>query len=77
MLLIWLTQTNDKIFTEKRKYNVSIADFITDVDDLIFITSTATNNKLLYKATAHICPISYTSLGILAGTRHKNLDKQV
>ena len=70
-------EVNDKIFKEKRKYKIGIKDFITDFDDVLFGASTVMNNKPLYRATACICPFTYSNLGIMAGTRHKRLDKIV
>lgn len=70
-------KVNDNIFEEKRKYKVHLKDFISDFDDVIFASSTVLKNKTLYKIISCLSPFTYTTLGIMAGTRHKKLDTEI
>lgn len=69
-------KVNKKIFKEDKKYKVGVKDFATDFDDILFSASTVMNSKPLYKTTALLCPLTYLSLGYMAGTR-QTLDKIV
>ena len=71
---------NEKIFKEDSGYKCTLKDFMCNMDDFVFATSTVMNNKLLYKFTASVCPVTYTVHGYLAGCRQKDnkkLDKIV
>lgn len=70
-------KVNDNLFEEKRKYKVAIKDYVSDFDDILLASSTVLKNKTLFKVLAYMSPFTYTTLGVMAGTRHKKLDTEI
>ena len=67
----------DKMSGTHNKYKVSIADFLPDVDDWVLALSTVLKSPALYKLTAILCPITYSTLGIRTGCRQKDKKKKL